>query len=132
MRGVVAEAETPLERFTSRPGGDGFFVPGERGTKEPLLTDVERAVRHRLRCGCRHGGVPRDESGAGEHDALARQSRRHGVGAHRGWVPEKLRVRAVRVAGRWQSLDDLPGGSGHDPTAVLTWRPLHGLAFSDS
>ena len=33
---------TPLERFTSLLGDDVFFVPCEWGTKEPLITYVER------------------------------------------------------------------------------------------
>ena len=97
MRGVVAEAETPLERFTSLPGGDVFFVSSERGTKEPLLTYVRRAVRHRLRCGCRHGGVPRGESGAGEHDAFARQSR-IGIKRHDIANTQRYRWRLPRYA----------------------------------
>jgi putative DNA primase/helicase len=32
----------PLEQFTARLGGDVFFVPCEWGTKEPLVTYVER------------------------------------------------------------------------------------------
>ena len=63
----------------------------------------------------------------------------HSRGSHGGMVWVRIEFeftkscKSERFEWRaWQSLDDLPGGSCHDHTEVLTWRPLNGLAFSDS